>query len=74
MFAELFYGSVSTIITKDLVVWILPKEHFETWTPENFSTITLVISKYFNGNSDNFHSLNFSPVFLQQEGKYMNNW
>ena len=50
---------ISTIFTR--IVGFLPKEHSETQTPESFYQIYQVISKYFNGNSDNFHSLNFSP-------------
>ena len=41
--------------------------------PREFYHNYQAISKYFNGNSDNFRSLNFCPVFLQWEGKYMNN-
>ena len=71
-FAELFYGF--TIISRIIVGSL--KEHFETWTPVTYQ-IYQVNSKYFNGNSNNFHSLNSSPVFPQQGGKYMNsrrNW
>ena len=72
MFAELFYGFPHIIAW--IVIWILPNEHFETRTPEDFITITKQSPYTFNGISDNYRSLKFSPVFLQREEKEMDNW
>ena len=51
---------------------------FPHWTLWNLDSSVIyqiyqVNSKYFNGYSDKFHSLNSSPLFPQQGGKYMNN-
>ena len=52
--------------------WILQRTLWNSGSKDIYQ-IYQVNSKYFNGNSDNFCSLNFSPVFPQQGGKYMNN-
>ena len=49
--AELFYGFY--------------KEHLETRNPVDYHNYQ-VISIYLNGNSDNFCSLNFSPLLFLQ--------
>ena len=71
MFAELFYGFPHIIAW--IGVWILQRTLWNSDSRVIYHSYQ-AISIYFDGNSDNFHSLNFSPVFLQWEEKYMNNW
>ena len=55
MFAELFMDFTRKNLENSDSQWII--------------TIYQAISIHRDGNSDNFHSLNFSPLFLQWEGE-----